>query len=122
MPTPRHVLSIGFHPDVPGPLGPTEVQQGLDAAKAQLDGLGLPTDLCFVMNAEGDTEIVASALRAKPYAFVCVGAGVRLAPQHTALFERVINVIHRLAPQATLCFNVNPADTANAVRRWSERS
>ena len=46
-------------------------------------------------------------------------APYRHAPQHTLLFERVINAVHRHAPAAALCFNTNPNDTAEAVRRWA---
>jgi hypothetical protein len=34
------------------------------------------------------------------------------------LFETIINLIHRLAPSASICFNTTPADTAEVVRRW----
>jgi len=33
------------------------------------------------------------------------------------LFEKLINV-HENAPQAKLCFNQLPHDTADAVKRW----
>jgi hypothetical protein len=33
------------------------------------------------------------------------------------LFEKVINLVHRLAPQASICFNSNPADSVAAVQR-----
>jgi hypothetical protein len=46
-----------------------------------------------------------------------IGAGLRIVPPY--LFEKLINVIHRHAPASTkLCFNTNPADTADAVLRW----
>src|SRR3974377_2398908 len=34
------------------------------------------------------------------------------------LFEKLINVVHKHAPQAKLCFNTLPSDTAAAVKRW----
>ena len=35
------------------------------------------------------------------------------------LFEKLINIVHRHAPASTkICFNSNPADTAEAVKRW----
>jgi hypothetical protein len=36
------------------------------------------------------------------------------------LFEKVLNLVHALAPAARVCFNTTPADTAEAVRRWIE--
>jgi hypothetical protein len=34
------------------------------------------------------------------------------------LFENVINLVRALAPKAQIAFNTNPAETADAVRRW----
>ena len=36
---------------------------------------------------------------------VVIGAGVRLPPQGLALFEAVVNAVHRAAPAATIAFN-----------------
>jgi hypothetical protein len=36
------------------------------------------------------------------------------------LFETIINLVHALAPEARICFNTTPADTAEAVQRWIE--
>src|ERR1035437_8033326 len=47
--------------------------------------------------------------------------GVRTIPSHFILFERLINVVHEHAPQAKLCFNTKPSDTAEAVQRWKPR-
>jgi hypothetical protein len=37
---------------------------------------------------------------------------------NTALFETLMNVIHRTAPDATLSFNTHPGDSVAAVQRW----
>ena len=34
------------------------------------------------------------------------------------LFEKVVNLVHELAPDARICFNTTPADSVEAVRRW----
>jgi hypothetical protein len=47
-----------------------------------------------------------------------IGAGIRLIPSSFLLFEKLINVVHANAPQAKLCFNTKPSDTAEAVMRW----
>jgi hypothetical protein len=49
---------------------------------------------------------------------VLIGAGLRQPPERLLLFERIVNLIHRLAPKASICFNTTPADTAEAVQRW----
>ena len=47
-----------------------------------------------------------------------IGAGIRTIEPLFPLFEKLINVAHRKAPQAKLCFNSAPEDTAEAVQRW----
>jgi hypothetical protein len=50
---------------------------------------------------------------------IMIGAGLRIVPPYFLLFEKLINVIHQHASASTkLCFNTNPADTADAVQRW----
>ncbi len=49
---------------------------------------------------------------------VVVGAGVRTDPDHYLLFEKIINIIHKRAPQASIAFNTNPFDTIEAIKRW----
>jgi hypothetical protein len=46
-----------------------------------------------------------------------IGAGVRMAPEHTALFERLVNVINEVSPGVTFCFNTTPDTTIDALRR-----
>ena len=62
----------------------------------------------------------AAAIAAGGSRFDCVviGAGLRAPPERLFLFEKVLNLVHRLAPRASICFNTTPADTAEAVRRW----
>jgi hypothetical protein len=47
-----------------------------------------------------------------------IGAGVRTISTNFLLFEKVLNVVHEHAPQARICFNTGPFDTAQAVQRW----
>lgn len=49
---------------------------------------------------------------------VIVGAGVRTDPDHFLLFEKMINIIHRKAPNAQIAFNTSPYDTIEAINRW----
>jgi hypothetical protein len=46
--------------------------------------------------------------------------GCGLPPERLLLFEKILNLVHVLAPAARICFNTTPADTAEAVRRWIE--
>jgi hypothetical protein len=57
-------------------------------------------------------------LEQKRFDCILIGAGVRANPSNFLLFEKLINVVHEHAPQAKLCFNTMPSDTAAAVKRW----
>ena len=59
-----------------------------------------------------------AALRARAFDCVVIGAGLREPPELLALFEKVINLVHRLTPGAAIAFNANPTDTAEAAERW----
>ena len=43
---------------------------------------------------------------------------MREQPENLLLFEKILNLVHRLAPDAGIAFNSTPADTAEAVQRW----
>ncbi|WP_175647761.1 hypothetical protein [Streptomyces cyaneochromogenes] len=47
-----------------------------------------------------------------------IGGGVRMLPENTLLFERLVNVLTEEAPGIRLCFNTTPEDTVEALRRW----
>jgi hypothetical protein len=61
--------------------------------------------------------VVAAALRARPWKCVVVGGGVRNEEQ-LELFEQVINLVRRYAPDAAIAFSSTPADTFGAAARW----
>jgi hypothetical protein len=61
---------------------------------------------------------VERQLASKSYDCVVIGAGVRLPARRLALFEAVINAVHKAAPGAAIAFNTRPDDTADAAARW----
>ncbi|GAA2682302.1 MULTISPECIES: hypothetical protein [Actinosynnema] len=125
------VLNIGLHPRaVDGPGRPRDlmphvtaeqVQAGLDAAGAELAGMGLRFDTCLLDRAPGGEERVRDALLAQDYDVIVFGGGVRLDPAMTPLFEKLVDVARVHAPGAALCFNTGPDTTIDAVRRWWPR-
>jgi hypothetical protein len=62
--------------------------------------------------------VTSEALKSRNFDCVLIGAGLRQPPERLPLFERIINLIHRLAPNAAICFNTTPVDTTEAVQRW----
>ena len=57
-------------------------------------------------------------LAGSDYDCVVIGAGVPLPPSRLALFEALVNAIHRAAPRTAIAFNTRPEDTGAAAARW----
>ena len=119
----KKIASIGLHPDVvnyalfPG-LTKEKLTQGLKAQEEGLTKLGFEVTMCLVDLGETAEAVARSTLLEKKYDAVLIGAGVRTPPPQLPLFERLVNVVHECAPQAKVCFNSKPEDTAEAFLRW----
>jgi len=61
--------------------------------------------------------MLKSALNGAAYDCVVIGGGLRLPPKSLALFETVVNIIHKAAPGTAIAFNTRPEDTADAAAR-----
>lgn len=117
------VLMIGLHPDVvdysrwPG-LTAEKLLAALRADEARLNDLGYRAAICFVDRGETAERVVEQTLTSARPDCVMIGAGVRTDAEHFLLFEKLINLVHAHAPQAKICFNTGPTDSAAAVQRW----
>src|SRR5262245_48129638 len=107
MPTTKNVLIIGFDPkflDFSSPelaplnLTADKILAGVAAEFERLRGLGYEPDGCFVDLGDTAESAAASALRAREYGCVVIGAGIRANPKYFLLFEKLVNVVHELAP------------------------
>ncbi|MBR0691996.1 hypothetical protein [Bradyrhizobium lablabi] len=121
--TKRYVLAIGLDPAVVDfsafpQLTPELVRTYIDAQITGLRTLGFDVESCLIDLGETAEAVTAAALSSKQYDCVVIGAGLREPPERLLLFEKILNLVHRLAPGACICFNSNPADTAAAVQRW----
>jgi hypothetical protein len=116
----KRALSIGWHPDVPNPMTADDVRRGLTAAQDNVAAAGHRLDLCLLEDEPSDISLVETALRGAHYDAIVVGAGIRLQTKHHLLFEKLVNIVHREAPRAAICFNTTPSDTSDAVLRWIE--
>jgi hypothetical protein len=97
----------------------SRVQAAAQDAIGRLMDLGYEVQTCFVDFGETAESVVSDVLSREKFDCIMVGAGVRILPQHTVLFEKIINAIHQKAPPSTkICFNTNPSDTVEAVLRW----
>ena len=128
MATGPSVLIVGLQPQLidfsspdfaafPG-LDAAKVQAALDADEATLHSLGYDAQLCLTDFGDTAEAVVSECLKQKRFDCVLIGAGVRRIERHFLLFEKLINVVHEHAPQAKICFNTRPDDTAESVQRW----
>ena len=124
----KSVLVIGLQPTLidfsdpdyaafPG-LDAAKVMAGLQAAADSLTQLGYDVQMCLTDFGKTAEAVVRDQLQQKRFDVVLIGAGVRTIPGNFLLFEKLVNVVHAHAPQAKLCFNTKPTDTAEAVQRW----
>jgi hypothetical protein len=95
-----------------------KIRTGIAVALEQFAERGWEADVGFVRPDETAGPTVASQLASKTYDCVVIGAGVRLPPRRLAVFEAVINAVHRAAPGAAIAFNTRPEDSADAAARW----
>ena len=122
----KRVLVIGLDPTLidfsqpgyaPG-MDATKVLAGLRSSEDELTRLGYSVQMCLTDFGETAEAFVQSHLTQRRFDCILIGAGVRTNPSNFLLFEKLINVVHEHAPQARICFNTLPSDTAAAVKRW----
>ncbi len=118
----KRVLALGFDPAHVDPaelrgLAPELVRAFIDAQVDRVRALGYDVESCLVDTGATAEAVLERQLRAGAFDCVMIGAGLRAAPS-LLLFERLLNLVHALAPGARICFNTSPADTVDAVRRW----
>ena len=117
-----NVLAIGLDPkfadfsQMPR-LTPAMVQAHIDAQLERVRALGYYVESCLVDAGETAEEVTRLHIESRTFDCVLFGAGLR-AKEHLLLFEKLLNLVHARAPLAKICFNSNPADSAEAVQRW----
>ena len=95
-----------------------KVHAGIILAMKQFAERGWGGDVGLIRPDETAGPTVERLLASKSYDCVVIGAGVRLPPRGLALFEAVINAVHKAAPGAAIAFNSLPHDSADAAARW----
>ena len=123
----KRVVMVGLEPDVvdygdpayagfPG-LDAKILRESLEKDRAALVALGYDAVWSYWDKSDGAEAKFIGDLRTHEPDCVLIGAGVRLNPKLTELFERLVSLVRRHAPQSRLCFNSGPYDSAEAVER-----
>jgi hypothetical protein len=124
----KRVLFVGYDPEtvdfsdpaLPPGMTVEKVHAGIAVAMKQFAERGWEADLGFIRPDEAAGPTLERQLASKSYDCVVIGTGVRLPPRGLALFEVVINAVHKAAPGAAIAFNTVPQDSADAAARWLE--
>ena len=120
------ILLVGYDPDavdfsdpaLPPGMTAEKIRAGIAAALKQFAARGWEADVGFIRPDETAGPTVERLLASTSYDCVVIGAGVRLPPRRVAVFEAVINAVHKAAPGAAIAFNSTPEDSADAAARW----
>jgi hypothetical protein len=120
------VLFVGQRPEtidysdsaIPPGFNAEKINAGIAIAVAKIAERGWQANLCMMPPGETAGPMLEKQLASATYDCVVIGGGLRLPPKSLPLFERVINAVHKAAPNAVMAFNTRPEDTAEAAARW----
>ncbi|MFF0454560.1 hypothetical protein [Nocardia africana] len=116
-------LTIGLHPRALDysrfpDLDEEQLTARVEAANAALQDTEFDITPCLVSAAPDEAENdLRAVLASRSFDLVMVGGAVRAVPEHTLLFERVVNLVAEAAPGIRFCFNTSPETTLDALRR-----
>jgi len=122
----KKVLFVGQQPEtvdfsdpaLPPGFNAEKIHAGIAVGMQQMADRGWHADLCLVRPDESATVALERQLASATYDCVVIGGGIRIPPKSLLLFERLLNSIHKSAPEASIAFNTVPQDTADAAGRW----
>jgi hypothetical protein len=120
------VLFVGQKPDtvdysdpaLPPGFNAENINAGIAIAVAKIKERGWQADICMIPPDDTAGPMLEKQLASANYGCVVIGGGLRLPPKSLWLFERVVNTVHKCAPNAAIAFNTRPEDTAEAAARW----
>jgi hypothetical protein len=120
------ILFVGYDPEtvdfsdpaLPPGMTVEKIRAGIAVALKQFAERAWEAKLVLIRPDETAVPTVERELASTDYDCVVIGAGVRLPPRSLAMFEVIINAVHRAAPRAAIAFNTRPEDSADAAARW----
>jgi hypothetical protein len=104
-------------PSLPPGFDADKINAGIAVAVDKIAERGWQGDTCMITPDEAGQAMLEQQLKAATCACVVIGGGLRIPPKGLALFETVVNIIHKAAPGAVIAFNTKPEDTADAAAR-----
>ncbi|WP_061540796.1 hypothetical protein [Collimonas fungivorans] len=122
----KKVLFVGQQPEtvdfsdpaLPPGFNAERIHAGIAIGMQQMADRGWHADLCLVRPDESAAVALERQLASTTYDCIVIGGGIRIPPKSLLLFERLLNSVHKSAPNASIAFNTVPQDTADAASRW----
>jgi hypothetical protein len=120
-----HILFVGQKPEtvdfsdpsLPPGFDADKINAGIAIAVDKITERGWHGDTCMITPDGAGKAMLERQLKGAAYDCVVVGGGLRLPLKGLALFETVVNIVHKAAPGAAIAFNTKPEDTADAAAR-----
>ncbi|MFG2142069.1 hypothetical protein [Streptomyces sp. NPDC048650] len=114
-------LVLGIDPHtVPGMDGDA-IRAALDQELARFDGHAIDASMTLLAldeSAESAESTLIAALSEREWDVVVIGGGIRRPEPLLQLFEQIVNLTRRHAPQAAIAFNTSGGDSVEAAERW----
>ncbi|MEU4204579.1 hypothetical protein AB0B79_34335 [Streptomyces sp. NPDC039022] len=111
-------LVVGHDPQAIAGADGEALRAALDAELARFGEHGIDAAMTLIaFDASAEPALVAS-LTERPWDVVVVGGGIRKTEPLLPLFEQVVNLVRRHAPQAAIAFNTSGGDSVEAAQRW----
>ena len=104
-------------PSLPPGFNAEKINAGIALGVAKIAERGWQGDTCMITPDAAGGATLQKALKDAAYDCVVIGGGLRLPLKSLALFETVVNIIRKAAPNAAIAFNTHPEDTADAAAR-----
>ena len=104
-------------PALPPGFNAEKIEHGIALGVSKIQDRGWQGETCMITPDAAGSAMLESALKRAAYDCVVIGGGLRMPPKSLALFETVVNIVHKAAPNATIAFNTRPEDTADAAAR-----
>ena len=122
----KRVLFVGQKPEtvdfsdpaLPPGFNAEKIHAGIAVGISKLEDRGWQADECMITPDDSGCSTLEKQLKSTNYDCVVIGGGMRLPPKGLVMFEKVINLVHKAAPNAAIAFNTRPEDTADAAARW----
>ncbi|MEU7576460.1 hypothetical protein AB0B50_02495 [Streptomyces sp. NPDC041068] len=112
------VLVIGYDPEALPGNDAKAINEAFDKELARFAERGVDVDSAVVVFDEKAEPTLVAAPTRRPWDVVVVGGGIRKAEPLLQLFERILNLTRRHAPQAAIAFNTGVGDTLESAERW----